>query len=303
MKLKFLIAAPAYSHQSAGIMILHELCDMLNRQGYEAAMVLFHGSNGQDQSWQWAYTDRAEFYHPDHQRVRLNINDADNSVRDFLENGVIIYPDLILGNPLGAGRVVRYLLYKNEGYVASSQSEYVLSFSTMFHSAPDSYLFKPLLDENFHLRSAAHWSKRTLDITYFGKGPGVINCFRIPETLMISRTWPEDKNQLGILFRQCRYFFTWDCATQTNMDAVACGAVPVLLHDLQLTRDELARGELGRHPDIVLADFQNKDSVVGDESEIDFQMNEMNRKAKYYKDSWPERVSEFAEDAARFFSK
>lgn len=303
MKLRFLIAAPAYSHQSAGIMALHDLCDTLNRQGFEAAMVLFHGSDAKAQSWQWAYTDRADFYHPDHQRVRLNINDADNSVRDFLENGVIIYPDLIVGNPLGASRVVRYLLYKNHSYVAASANEYILSFSTMFHSSPDSYLFKHFSDENFHSRGAAHWSKRTLDLTYIGKGATFANCFKIPETVVLTRQWPDDKNQLGILLRQCRYFFTWDSVTATNFDAVSCGAVPVLLQYNQTTKDELSGYEFGCFSSADLADFNNKESVIGSESEIDAHLNEIKSKISWYESSWPDRVREFAENAGRFFSK
>ena len=39
-KCDFLIAAPAYSSRSGGIMVLHELCTALNRLGYRAGMLL-----------------------------------------------------------------------------------------------------------------------------------------------------------------------------------------------------------------------------------------------------------------------
>jgi predicted O-linked N-acetylglucosamine transferase (SPINDLY family) len=297
-KLRFLIAAPRYDHQSGGVMALHKLCDMLNRQGHEAAMVLFGGGAP---CFNWSCTNDSQFFHPDYQRVHLSMTDPDKSVRDFLENGVIIYPDLITDNPLGASRVVRYILCHNESYAAASASEYVLSFSKMFHSNSDGYLFQALSDDNFHSIGAPHWSKRSMDLTYFGKGPNFIDCFRIPETLIVTRTWPEDKEQLAILLRQCRYFFTWDSVTQTNIDAIACGAVPIFLHDRQTTQEELSRGELGAYPNISLPDLHDKKSVVGDEAEIDQQIIEMNDKYLWQINSWPERVNEFAIDVNLFF--
>ena len=299
MRLKFLIAAPKYTHQSAGIMVLHNLCDMLNRQGYEAAIVFFHG--GKAPNFQWACTNNPEMYHPDHERVHLSLTDPVKSIRDFLENGVMIYPDLILDNPMGASRIVRYILCHNESYTAQFANEYVLSFSKLFHSNPNAYLFQSLPNENFHSRGVPHWSKRTMDLTYFGKGPGFIDCFRIPETLVLTRTWPEDKNQLGILLRQCRYFFTWDAVSQTNFDAIACGAVPVFLHDRQTTREALSRGEPGAYPNIRLADLNDKESVICDVEEIDKQMSEMNSKIEWLKESFPERVSRFASDVHKFY--
>lgn len=271
---------------------------MLNRQGFEAAMVMYGGS---PPNYNWAYSNHPELYHPNHKRVELSMSNVDKSVRDFLHDGVIIYPEQITGNPLGASRVVKYLLYKDENYARESENEYVLSFSKLFHNHPDGYLFKPFGDANLHMNEARHWTRRTMDLTYFGKGPQFINCFKIPETLMLSRKWPEDKNQLGILLRQCRYFFTWDAVSQTNLDAVACGAVPVVLHEQQITRDELNRGELGAYPDVRLVDPKNRDSVAGDIAEIDKRMQEINQLALYYSDSWPERVRQFALDVQRFF--
>jgi hypothetical protein len=280
-------------------MVLHDLCDMLNRQGYEAAMVFFHG--GVAPSFQWAISNVPEHYHPDHQRVSLSMDSPDKSIRDFLENGIIIYPDLITDNPLGASRIVRYILCHNQNYTAISSNEYILSFSKMFHSKSDGYLFQSLSNDNFHSMGAPHWSKRTMDLTYFGKGPVFIDCFRIPGTLIITRTWPEDKEQLGLLLRQCRYLFTWDAVSQINYVAIACGAVPVFLHERQATRELMNMSEIGAYPNIRLLDLHDNKSVVGDQTEIDKQMFEMKSKFTWYLNSWPERVQEFAKSVTLFF--
>lgn len=297
-KLRFLIASPSYNHRTAGVMVLHELCDMLNRQGHEAAMVLFGGVGP---CFQWAYSNQPGHYHPQHRRIDLSMEDTAKSVRDFLEDGVVIYPDLVPDNPLNAKRVVRYLLYKNHSYVAQNADEYVLSFSQVFHDAPNSYLFKTFLSEELNAKGSRHWEDRTLDITYFGKGPNFTNCHLIPGTVALSRTWPEDKAQLGELLRQCRYFFTWDSVSQTNVDAVACGAIPIVLQDKQASREELGRGELGRFPLLQLTNLLDKTSVDGDVTAVNTCVEYMNQCIAHYQTTWPSRVNEFALSADQFF--
>lgn len=281
-------------------MVLHQLCDMLNRQGFESAIVLFHGAD--NPPYQWACSNNSDLFDLDLMRTPLDMDDPAKSVRDFLDDGIMIYPDLIIGNPLGASRVVRYILYENKNYVSAGGGEYVLSFSKMYHSNPNSYLFKVFCDVGFHSQGAVHWIDRTLDLTYFGKGPGFTKCFRIPGSVLVTRTWPEDKEQLGALLRQCRYFFTWDSVTSTNVDAVICGAVPVLLHENQISRNDINLGELGAFPNVVLNDFLNKESVVFDGVEVDERIVAMNEKVSSFEKSWPQRVREFAVDVSKFFN-
>lgn len=298
-RLRFLIASPRYNHQTAGVMVLHELCDMLNRQGYEAAIVLFGGSGPH---FHWAFSNAAEFYHPNHQRTEIPFEDANLSIQEYLKDGVVIYPDLVPDNPLNAPRVVRFLLYKNHGYRAQGPSEYVLSFSQMFHDSADGYLFKTFVDPALHDRGARHWRERTLDLCYIGKGMNFTACHHIPGTLALSRSWPEDKAQLGMLLRECRYLFTWDTVSQTNVDAIACGAIPVLLQEHQASRTEINSGELGDYPDVHLTDLNDARSVQGDAAQIERQVAAMQRRILQYQHSWPDRVKAFAEDLHRFYA-
>jgi len=299
LKLRFLIAAPPFSHQSGGIMVLHNLCDTLNRLGYEAAIVFFYGGISPD--FQWAISNSPTLYYPGCERVHLSMENPNKSIRDFLENGVIIYPDLIPHNPIGASRVVRYLLYFNKEYVRKTSSEYIVSFSKQYHDSPNSVLYKVFPDDNLHSKGASHWSKRTLDITYYGKGPKFIDCFRIPDTVLITRSWPEDKDQLGIILRQCRYFFTWDTVSQINVDAIACGAVPVLLHELQVAIAVLNEFEIGPYPGVKLHNCSDKESVLGDYREIDHKIAGINNAVAWYHETWPTRVRQFADNVCQHF--
>lgn len=124
-KLRFLIASPRYNLQTAGVMVLRELCDMLNRQGYEAAIALFGGGGPH---FHWAFSNSPEFYHPEHQRTQIPFEGANQAIRDYLQGGVVIYPDLVPDNPLAGPSVLRYLLCKNHGYQPQGPHEMVLTF-------------------------------------------------------------------------------------------------------------------------------------------------------------------------------
>jgi hypothetical protein len=297
--MKFLIAAPPYSHQSGGIMVLHLLCDALCKAGHEAAIVFFHG--GVAPNFQWAISNQVELYGPNFMRVQLPMDDGNAMALNFLKDGITIYPDLIVGNPLSARHVVRYLLYKNEQYDGSADNEFVLSYSKIYHSCPNAYLFRVFTDSNLHANGSMHWTKRTLDCTYFGKGPNFTNCSVIPNTVLISRNWPEDKRQLGVLLRQCRYFYTWDGASATNTDALICGAIPVLMHDLQLSNQDYLGYELGPMPNINVKKIEGSVDVQVDPLQVDQEVLKILERIKFYETSWQQTVNDFSEKAADFF--
>jgi hypothetical protein len=61
--------------------------------------------------------------------------------------------------------------------------------------------------------------------------------------------WPRTKKELALLLRNCRFLYSWDLLSQTNIDALFCGSIPVIMSTLPLkTLEELNGGELGIHP-------------------------------------------------------
>ena len=64
---KFIVCAPPYLNGSAGVIVLHELCDALVRLGYEAYILLMQYSNG---SWNFNYSDDDKFFNKKLKRSR-----------------------------------------------------------------------------------------------------------------------------------------------------------------------------------------------------------------------------------------
>jgi predicted O-linked N-acetylglucosamine transferase (SPINDLY family)/glycosyltransferase involved in cell wall biosynthesis len=236
--IKFVIVAPYYTTKSAGIVVLHELCDSLNKLGHTAAMVLTG-------SGKYAISNDASYYGPNLQWYSLkDINEANNFVRD----GIVIYPEIVSGNPLGGKRVVRYLL-NAEGAVAknsmqASDDDFILAFATIHHKSPHAHLTKLPINPIFNNDNTVATLDRPIDLTYVGKGARYNQCFIIPNTLEINREWPRTRPELAMLFKNTRYYFTWDVLSQTTTDAFFCGAIPVLLSPLPLKSFD----ELGMYP-------------------------------------------------------
>jgi hypothetical protein len=298
MKPKFLIASSQFIPQSGGVRVLHDLCDTLNRLGYEAGIAFYHGGNAKEQNFQWAISNYPGSYKPNMLYKQWDTSQPDREIREYLAEAIMIYPDLIIGNPLSAPRVVRYLLNRNEDSFAD---DFVLSFSKMYAEQFHATLFSVFSEDAIHANQSKHWSERTIDLTYIGKGDNFIETHKIPDTIILERAWPSDKQQLGILLRNSRFMFSWDCVSSTNLDAMICGCIPVLLHDRQINRIDLNKGELQNCFSISLSDLQDKNSVIYQAEQLDAELQETYQRYRYYLDSWDLRVQQFVEQCSNFY--
>lgn len=285
----FLIAAPPYNRIFAGVQVLHDLCHELNLLGYKAGIIFFHGGDGQETPYQWAISNRPDLYVDGHLRHQLPAENPQKALAEFLENGILIYPEIIKGNPLAAKRVVRYVLNKDD---SEFPGEFVCAFSKLFRKDPDHVLFKMTVPKWMNEDNTYPWHARKMDATYFGKGPKYVECKRIPDTLLIERDWPRDQEQLAIILKQSRFLFSYDGVSGIHNDAIMCGCVPVILHDKQIPRGVLDTGEL-RYPKISLSDLNNRESVVYDRNQLENEAKELKNTIKYYESSWHTRVYEF----------
>lgn len=89
---QFIIHGPDYTTRSSGARCLHLLCHRLNQLGFSAAVTARRRNPA-------LATPRIK---PDYLR----------NVPGLLDRSIVIYPEVEIGNPLGARNVVRYLLNK-----------------------------------------------------------------------------------------------------------------------------------------------------------------------------------------------
>lgn len=239
---KFLIVTPAYTSKSAGIVVMHTLCHDLNALGYPTAIVL---SDIKDVT----YSNNPKYFGPNLDYYAIN---SEAEFQQFIDEGIVIYPEIVKGNPLKAKKVVRYVL-NTEGFVAKnsmneSSNDFIISYSKVYRKDPHAILTKLPYNPLFNAENTLPASERALDLTYVGKGDTYGKCFTVPGTLEITRIYPKTKQELALLFRNTRYFFTWDYRSAVFTEAILCGAIPVFMSPAPFNSfDELDDHDLAKH--------------------------------------------------------
>lgn len=241
VKHPYYIVAPPYMRTSAGVRVLHLLCHSLNRKGYTAYILPFpHIPLGR------------EVVAPDLLTPLL----TQGVVRSHFERGltpVMVYPEIITGNPFGAPCVVRYvmnfpgLLGGDKGY---APDELVFSYSKVLAAAtrsPENVLYMPTTDTRVFTPPPAG-QKRQGSCFYANKYKldykGLL--FDITKnSIEITRDLPDSQtpDEIAALFRSCEVFYTYE-NTALATEAVLCGCPAIFLPNPYLT-EMIALRELG----------------------------------------------------------
>ena len=90
---KFIIYAPPFDENSGGNVLLHRLCDLLNKEGESAYIRLW------------------DMPQPNNSGIYGSFNTPLAKISDLSDNTIVVYPEVVSGNPLMAKNVVRWLLY------------------------------------------------------------------------------------------------------------------------------------------------------------------------------------------------
>jgi hypothetical protein len=260
--MKFLIPAGDYDSLSGGGMALHLLCDLLNRAGAEAYLcsevqsievaptTLTGGIGSAVRNWaRWHFQQK---------RRRLLTSPAlhtpvlrDVSVVRRSRDWIVIYPEVVFGNPLLAANVVRWFLH-HPGYFRGTtgihRGELHVTYST-WQRLP-----------NIEWCHAYPGTLRTFKIPgcYTPPAPdaprqGTAYCLRkgadrkmihdLKDSVLID---PLSHEQTAEVFRRVKTFISYDLYTTFSGLAVLCGAESVVAPDPQLPETQWYEKEESR---------------------------------------------------------
>lgn len=212
-KYSYLIFAPEYQHNSAGIRALYELRKHIEFRGYEARIAEF---------------GTKEKASPD---------------------DIVIYPEIISGNPLGGKTVARWVL-NFPGLLGGDKKydskEIIFTWDKKYYDAP--ILTVPIIEDFFKDQGL----KRSGGCFWIGKGSelwerecktSLDNFGRLPRELhgmqAITYDWPATREELAELFNSKEVFYTYDNNTALISEAKACGCkVVVIGEELKSDFDE-----------------------------------------------------------------
>lgn len=193
---KYIIYAPGYS-KSSGARALYMLHDRLRAKGYEAYI--------------FCLGTRVGDYHY-----------IENLSGDMKKNDIVIYPEIIMGNPLQFAHVVRWVLFfpgVNGGAKSYHPGEMAFVWNKLYYDAPE--LAMPCVDASLFFDAGL---QKTQDCYYVHKGGKWRYIEEIEGLLEINMDFPKTREQLARLLQTTGTLYSFDGHSALNDEAWFCGA-------------------------------------------------------------------------------
>lgn len=169
---------------------------------------------------------------------------------DIDDDTIVIYPEFIYGNPLGAKNVVRWLLYHyryEDDPKAYSHSDRFVCYREVFNSAklnPNKDILYIKHFDNMLYRQH-NFAERTGKCYILRKGKGRKD---LPETFD-GPVFDDNMTQkeLVCMFNNHKYCYSYDTQTFYTSIAAVCGCIPIVVMESGKTVDDYLCGNEKNH--------------------------------------------------------
>jgi len=205
--MRFVIWTPAWQSNSAGIHVLHRLCQQLRFAGYDACLT----SPG-----------------------NLAWNEPVFS-GTMQEDDFVIYPEIIRGNPMGAKRVIRYMLWypwHHFGNDRIPKHELVIPYAKFLlphtqancdYELTDDYILElGISDPSIFYCDLC--TKKEITTYWISKcSQETVNRFPMPKDA-IQITHFQSREEYVKLLKRTKTYYSFDMNTAVSIEASLCGA-------------------------------------------------------------------------------
>jgi hypothetical protein len=234
-KCKFIIYAPPYDERSGGSIVLHKLCDLLNKQGHTA---LVWPMSKPHFTWSTAplFCARAVAYYGSRlYRKRYSVRqhfDTPIAVDSDITISIVIYPETVNNNPLGAAHHVRWFLHRpgfHTGKHEYKKGELYFCYQEAFNSPEPDMIYggKLTITESFRdIYRITNPAPRTKICYMVRKGEGRQD---LPS---LANCWVVDylgHHELADAFNECARCYFYDPHTMYSAYAALCGCIPIIV--------------------------------------------------------------------------
>ena len=210
---QFLIVAPSFTHRSAGVRALFRLCHHLNRSGYPSAIIPIPGQSIDDYSPWFVYGYKGE-----------------------IDNTIVIYPEIISGNPYEVTKVVRWVL--NEPGLLGGERKYAdnevvfvydpqkIDITNTAIKTPigqDRVLWVGVVDPDIIYPDSS--IEKVIDCSFCNKGYSLSLKFPLDPSMGVHRLedLTPDAHSLGDVLRRTRRLYSYDHYSNILREAAICG--------------------------------------------------------------------------------
>lgn len=198
MSRAYLIWVPPLSG-SAGIRGLYKLAESLREHGQSVKL------------WSWGDIRQPGFDY------------AERLTPQMQENDVVVYPEIVTGNPLQIRNVVRWVLFfpgKLGGESCYHPSEKIFTWSEEYYPGVPK-LTVDIIDRKLFFDAGL---PRTQDCTFVHKKDKWKEIPELDGLTEITMQWPETREELARLLQTTKTLYSWDGYSALNDEAYCCGA-------------------------------------------------------------------------------
>lgn len=256
---KFLILTQSYSENDGGYIVLHKLCDQINRSGGDAYLFPYVDSF-EFGAGNWVkpllkfgkerlrrilpFKVNAEFLTP--------VLDSISEIKNW-NDWIVVYPEVVFGNPLKARHIVRWFLHhpghitgaiyygKNELYFRyhSGIKPYESSYSRLSASE------LKMVHYPLELYNESGISPNRVGTAYcLRKGVGKTIVHDLVDSILIDG---KSHKEIAAIFKRVKQFISYDVYTAYSGFAVLCGCESVVIPDVGVTEKEWLPDPLDRY--------------------------------------------------------
>ena len=242
MTRRFIVFADSFDQNNGGVIALHRLCDLLNREGRTALLwplrrPLFDPAQRLASGWRfWRYWRRA-WRRPYRRGPGFATPIA--GVHD-LPGAVVVYPEIVSGNPLRAEHVVRWLLHKpgfHKGAYAYGPADRYFCYQKAFDDPAlnpdgDNLLKTVWLRDDVYRQTNFGPRKGSCYILRKGKGRELVHDLR--DSVCVDKLPHE---ALARVFNRVEMCVSYDAYTMYSHFAALCGCISVIVPEPGVTKE------------------------------------------------------------------
>jgi hypothetical protein len=251
---KFIIYAGSYSEDSGGTVVLHQLCHLLNTNGYVAYLypafktAIIHQEKWFKPMMSILYAQfKSKYLRPFQTLSELNTPIFKIKTNKIDDGYVVIYAEGVTGNPLNAANVVRWLLHKpgynykgvffgNSELIFPYNPDYSYDFSLPLSKLSKTQLYIPLANLHYYNQIPGLSDEQRSGVAYcIRKGKGKLFVQDHSKDILIDGL---SHAQIANIFRRIKTFISYDTRTAYSVFASICGADSIVIPDSGVTIDK-----------------------------------------------------------------
>lgn len=253
-KKKYIIYSSEFDEKSGGVIALHLLCHLLNERGEEAciwpmewvaprkkflsnirALMVYIKRFFRKGSGNFAT-------HPDFKTPIAKYTD--------LKDSVVIYPEVVFGNPLGSKRVVRWFLHKPgfwTGAINYGDDELYFFYNVQFNdktiNSDETHLLKTIyvMDD---LYKQVNFEEREGSCYILRKGKNRPLVHDMEGSVLIDGL---SHRETADVFNKMKYCISYDTQTMLSKYAAMCGCISIVIPEDGISKYEWRPRERDRY--------------------------------------------------------